>query len=225
MTYEHILFDLDNTLYPGTSGIMQMFDMRIAEYVRNFLQLEEATARATQHTYYTRYGTTLRGLQNDYPEQVDVEAYLQYVHELDMDAFLTLDQELDRQLGQIRAHKAIFTNSPIEHAQRVLQALGIERHFKHIFDIRFHAFEPKPSIAAYHGVLEALDARGDQMIFVEDSPKNLVPARTLGMTTILISEQSSTTDRLHADYVVPDIFAALQIVRELEGTQPAANPS
>lgn len=222
MPITHILFDLDNTLYPGSSGIMQMFDTRISEYVQNFLHLDAEAAREARYDYYNRYGTTLRGLQTHYGDKVDVEEYLRYVHDLDMAAFLALDEELDLRLSQIAARKSIFTNSPAEHAERVLKALGIERHFEHVFDIRFHQFEPKPSMAVYHRVLEAIGVPGEQVLFIEDTRQNLVPARQLGMTTILLSDQAHDAADAPADYVVPDILAALGVVLELEGAQPPA---
>ena len=216
MAITYILFDLDNTLYPASSGIMQLFDKRISEYVQNFLQLDEAAARTARHEYYTTYGTTLRGLQAHHGAKVDVEDYLRYVHEIELSAVLALDAELDQRLEQIKAPKAIFTNSPAEHAQRVLAGLGIERHFSHIFDIRFHQFDPKPSAATYDRVLEALDIEGTGAVFVEDTAKNLPPAKALGMTTILLSDQPDDAEHPPADYVVPDVLAALSVVLELE---------
>lgn len=216
MPLSHILFDLDNTLYPDSSGIMQMFDTRISEYVANFLGLDQAAARQARHEYYTTYGTTLRGLQATHGDAVDVEHYMTYVHELEMSAFLALDAELDARLAQIRTPKSIFTNSPAEHAQRVLATLGIERHFTHMFDIRFHTFDPKPSPATYQRVLDMLGISGEGVVFVEDSPQNLPPAKQLGMTTILLSEKVYDAVNTPADYVVPDILAALAVVRELE---------
>lgn len=216
MTLPYVLFDLDNTLYASSTGIMKLFDVRISEYVQNFLHLDEEAARTVRHDYYTTYGTTLRGLQINYGDAVDVEDYLRYVHELELSAVLALDAELDRRLGQIQAPKAIFTNSPVEHAQRVLEGLGIARHFTHIFDIRFHQFDPKPSATTYDRVLETLGVAGDGVVFIEDTAQNLVPAKALGMTTILLSESSDQAEHDDADYVVPDVLAALSVVLELE---------
>ncbi|MBC8162329.1 MAG: pyrimidine 5'-nucleotidase [Roseiflexaceae bacterium] len=216
MPLTHVLFDLDNTLYPDTSGIMQMFDQRISAYVADVLKLDMEAARQARHEFYTTYGTTLRGLQVTYGDQIDVEHYLSYVHELEMDAFLKLDAALDARLAEIRAPKSVFTNSPIEHTQRVLAALGVERHFKHIFDIRYHQFEPKPATTTYQRVLDALGLAGRGVVFLEDSPQNLPPAKQLGMTTILLSPQANDAAVPPADFVVPDILSALSVVLELE---------
>ncbi|HEX5691775.1 MAG TPA: HAD-IA family hydrolase, partial [Roseiflexaceae bacterium] len=167
--------------------------------------------------YFLDYGTTLRGLQQHHT--VDVEDYLAYVHDLALESFLASDAELDRLLSEIRALKAVFTNAPGDYARRVLTILGIERHFEQIFDIRFHAFEPKPEPAVYQRVLDALGVPAAETVFLEDTPKNLLPARALGMHTILIgADETPAAD--FADHVVPDILAALRIVLDLEAHDP-----
>ena len=45
MPISTVLFDLDNTLYPATSGLMKGVDVRIGEYVQKLLGLGEAEAR------------------------------------------------------------------------------------------------------------------------------------------------------------------------------------
>ena len=55
--------------------------------------------------------------------------------------------------------------------------MGIERHFEHIFDIRFSGFRPKPDPVVYQSVLDTLGVAGAAAILVEDSPQNLPPAR------------------------------------------------
>jgi putative hydrolase of the HAD superfamily len=212
MSLSAVLFDLDNTLYPASSGLMHIVDTRITEYVQNLLGVEPAEAMQLRMQYFVDYGTTLRGLQQHHA--VDPEDYLAYVHDLALESFLASDADLDRLLSEVSATKAIFTNAPGDYARKVLATLGIERHFESVFDIRFHAFRPKPDPAAYCRVLAALDVCGDEAVFLEDSPCNLRPARALGMTTILIGDPSQ--DDSVADHVVPDILAALRVVQELE---------
>jgi putative hydrolase of the HAD superfamily len=214
MTISAVLFDLDNTLYPASSGLMHSVDTRITEYIQNLLGLDLDTALALRRRYFVDYGTTLRGLQHHHA--VDPEDYLTYVHDLALESFLASDAELDRLLGEIAVAKVIFTNAPGDYARRVLATLGIERHFDQIFDIRFHVFQPKPELAAYRRVLDTLGMDAAEMIFIEDTPQNLPPARALGMSTILVGAEQSLAPRL-ADYVVPDILAALRVVLDLQG--------
>jgi putative hydrolase of the HAD superfamily len=212
MPISAVLFDLDNTIYPASSGVMKGIDVRITEYVQNLLGLEIEQAQALRQHYYRTYGTTLHGLQRHHA--VDAEHYLGHVHDLAIESFLTSDAELDQLLSELTATKVIFTNSPAEYARRVLRAMGIERHFEHIFDIRFSGFQPKPDPVVYQSVLDVLGVAGSAAILVEDSPQNLPPARTLGMTTILVGEPS-IADVALADYVTPDVLAAVRIALKL----------
>ena len=212
MPISAILFDLDNTLYPVSSGLMQGVDTRITAYVQQLLGLEAEAALVLRRQYFLDYGTTLRGLQHHHA--VDVEDYLGYVHDLALESFIASDAELDHLLGQVGATKAIFTNAPAEYARRVLGVLGIERHFEQVFDIRFFAFQPKPEPAGYLRALDVLGVDGSQVILVEDTPQNLPPARALGMTTILVGEQPHNRVAAAADHRVPDILAALRVVLE-----------
>ena len=208
MPISAVLFDLDNTIYPASSGMMKGIDVRITEYVQNLLGLEIERARELRQHYYRTYGTTLHGLQRHHA--VDAEHYLNHVHNLAIESFLSSDAELDHLLSELTATKVIFTNSPGEYARRVLRAMGIERHFAHVFDIRFSGFRPKPDPVVYQSVLDTLGVAGSAAILVEDSPQNLPPARALGMTTILVGEPSES-DAALADYVTPDVLAAVRI--------------
>ena len=213
MPISAVLFDLDNTIYPASSGMMKGIDTRITEYVQNLLGLEIEQARELRQQYYRTYGTTLHGLQRHHA--VDPEHYLNHVHDLAIESFLASDAELDHLLSELTATKAIFTNSPGEYARRVLRVMGIERHFEHIFDIRFSGFRPKPDPLVYQSVLDALGVAGSEAILVEDSPQNLPPASALGMTTILVGTPSKA-DAALADYVTPDVLAAVRIALKLE---------
>jgi putative hydrolase of the HAD superfamily len=213
MNIDAILFDLDNTIYPASSGMMHAIDSRILEFMSDRLGVSPEEAAAIRLEYFTTYGTTLRGLQLH--TSVDPEDFLAHVHDLAWDSFLESDAELDHLLGQVRATRAIFTNSPAEHARGVLRTLGIERHFAYIFDIRFQQFLPKPDEAGYRRALEYLGAAGQQTIMIEDTLKNLATARKLGMATIYIGDALPDADH-PADYVMPDVLAALRLILTLE---------
>ncbi len=55
------VFDLDNTLYPRTSGIWDKIDERITLFVVELFGLDGQSARALHQYYYLRHGSTLRG--------------------------------------------------------------------------------------------------------------------------------------------------------------------
>ncbi|CAA9227529.1 MAG: hypothetical protein AVDCRST_MAG26-818 [uncultured Chloroflexia bacterium] len=212
MTVRAVLFDLDNTLYPASNGLMLSIDQRIGEFVQHLLGLSEEEALGLRRHYYAEYGTTLRGLQHHH-HHVEVESYLQYVHDVALDAFLASDARLEAGLAQLNARKAIFTNSPREHAERVLEVLGIAHHFERIFDLRFFDFVAKPNPAAYARVLDEMGLAGHETMLLEDTIANLRPAKALRMTTILIAEEQAQQPL--ADYVVPDVVAAVELAQQL----------
>lgn len=208
MAIRAILFDLDNTLYPASSGLMQSLDQRIGDFVERSLGLGVEESLRLRRQYYAEFGTTLRGLHRHHSE-VETEDYLEYVHDIALDAFLVSDERLDALLGALEPRKVIFTNSPREYAERVLQTLGIAHHFERIFDLRFFEFFCKPDPSCYTRVVEELGIAGSEALLIEDTVNNLPPARALGMTTILVDEHEQPNAL--ADYVVPDIVAAVEL--------------
>ncbi|NOK61335.1 MAG: FMN phosphatase YigB, HAD superfamily [Chloroflexi bacterium AL-W] len=214
MSISVLLCDLDNTLYSASSGLLLHIGTRITQYLQELLHIELDEALELRRQYFASHGTTLRGLQQHYT--VDTEQYLLYIHDVALEQFLTFDAEVDRLLSTITASKAIFTNSPAEHAQRALHALQLEHHFEQVFDLRYFGSQPKPDLVNYQIVLEAMNVTGEQTVFIEDTQHNLAPAKTLGMTTILIDETGSYEQpATYVDYTVTSITAALQIVLNL----------
>lgn len=212
MTIRALLFDLDNTLYPHSSGVMQGIDRRIGEYLQQRLGLSEQDALSARHDYLATFGTTLRGLQHHYGA-IQTEEYLQYVHDIGVENLLRFDEQLDLALARLPARKVIFTNSPREHAERVLAAMGVAHHFERIFDLRYFEFVGKPDPSGYRHILEQLDVAGDEALLLEDTAANLDPAKALGMTTMLITPQP--LDYAAADYQAPDVLAALRLAEPL----------
>lgn len=212
MTIRAILFDLDNTLYPASSGVMQQLDRRIGQYLQERLGLSVEESSTLKRHYYATYGTTLRGLQQHY-NHVETDEYLQFVHDVALDAYLQYDAELDAALERLSVVKIIFTNSPREHAERVLKAMGLAHHFERIFDLRYFNFVAKPNPECYQHVLDQLGIDGSEALLLEDTAHNLPPARMLGMTTMLICDDNQAC--ADADYIVGDLQTALSIVEKL----------
>lgn len=179
-----IFFDLDETIYPRQTGLMRAIGERIQRYMTHHLGLSPDEARARRKFYYQTYGTTLRGLQHDF--HVEVAAYLAYVHDLPLSDFLQPDPALNRMLAGLPQHKAIFTNADTAHAERVLNTLSIRHHFSTIIDIVANNFVCKPNLTPYHNALALTGAEPQRSILVEDNARNLTPAKSLGMTTILV---------------------------------------
>jgi putative hydrolase of the HAD superfamily len=207
-----LIFDLDETLYPRNAGLMQEIGVRINRYLIENLHLPQDQASELRQRYYSQHGTALRGLVVERPD-VDPEDYLQFVHDVRLADYLRPDPALAQMLRSIPLTKVIFTNATVEHAQNVLNILGIADQFADIVDVRRVGYISKPNAEAYVRLLNILQARGDECILVEDAARNLLPGIALGMTTILVDSE----DCAEVDYCVPDILAVKAVIdSELE---------
>jgi putative hydrolase of the HAD superfamily len=187
---EFILFDLDNTLYPVGQEVFCLMDRRINRYMVEVVGILPDEVDELRHCYWKRYGLTMQGLMRHHG--VDPEDYLSYVHDIDVGGILRPNPELCRALQSLPLRRAIFTNSSLDHSERVLDALGLHGAFEAIFDIRVAGYLPKPCPEPYHAVLDRLSIPASHCIMVDDAPENLRTAKELGMGTILVGENTSS---------------------------------
>ncbi len=237
---KYLLFDLDETLYPATSGLMPAIGDRMRLYLEQRYHLSPERAHELQKRFYHTYGTTLRGLMLE--REIDPQDYLGFVHDVDISHFLARDERLHEILASIPFEKVIVTNADALHAERVLAHLGIADQFTRIFDIVFMEFECKPARGAYERVLKKLNARGDECILIEDSVRNLPAARELDIQTILLlprgsdpnaqpsrrnldpaSEKFETECPPDADLCIEEIYQVADAIQQLE-LSPLASP-
>lgn len=209
-----ILFDLDNTLYPKTVGIFEMVVDRIRNYMEDRLGFEKNLARELRQEYLRKYGSTLRGLMIQ--QKIDPEDYLTYVHDVGTEEKLSPNPALAELLESIPFDKAIFTSAHLPHAQKVLRCLGVQKYFSHIFDITFTRYIPKPNPEPYGQILEHLGMDGRHCMMIEDLPANLLPAKKLGMTTVLVGQSADGTDGF-VDYQIEDILELGKLLKKLGG--------
>ena len=208
MTIRFLLFDLDETLYPRDAGVMQEIGRLIRRYIVQEYGATPEEADALARRYHQEYGTSMRGLLLN--NNLDVARFLAYVHDFPLD-LLQPNRELDALLAWLPGEKVIFTNADQPHAERVLQRLDIRHHFTRIVDVVANGYVPKPNPSAYTNCLRLLDARPEECVLIEDTGRNLAPAKQLGMTTILVDGDPS--DR--ADYKIPTILDLGPVVKSI----------
>ena len=179
-----ILFDLDDTLYPRQAGIMGQIRDLILRYIQTRFNLSPEEADSLRRRYFQIYGTTMRGLQVNH--HIDPDEYLHYVHDIPLDDYIGFDPALDAALGSLPQRKVVFTNATADHARAVLEVVGVARHFEAVFDVYFAGNQGKPALGAYQRMLDALGVPGQSCLMVEDSARNLRPAKSLGMVTVLV---------------------------------------
>ncbi len=202
-----ILFDLDETLYPTSNGLMQTIGGRMRDYIAKRYGLSPDEAHALQKRYFNEYGTTLRGLMQE--RHIDPTEYLNFVHDVPVANFIRPDPQLRAVLQRIPQEKVIVTNADVPHARRVLDLLGVTDQFARIFDVVCFDYYCKPKRIVYERLLEMLPARGDECVLVDDQSRNLPPARELGIRTILLGSQGEADAHIETIYQVAEAIAAL----------------
>jgi putative hydrolase of the HAD superfamily len=217
MVFKFIIFDLDDTIYPRDTGLMQEVGRRIQTWLCNHLGLTWEEAIALRRDYYLRYGTTLGGLLARH--EIDAHDYLTFVHDIPVEKYLDSDPALVAMLDTIPLRKAIYTNGTSRHGWRVLRALGVANHFEQVIGIEEVGLRNKPRRDAFEHVLTLLDAEGSECLMVEDSARNLQPAKALGMTTVLVhtdpgSEIANGEDSV--DFVVSSVLDVGLVVSNLQ---------
>ncbi|MBN1487635.1 MAG: pyrimidine 5'-nucleotidase [Anaerolineae bacterium] len=188
---QYLLFDLDGTLYNGGQDMLVDLRSRIAHWLSQALGIPEFEASALGEKYYSSYGSTLTGLLKHHPE-LDPEDYLIYIHQVPIETYLIPNPALGLMLEQFSKPKVIFTNSIREWSERVLNSLGIRRHFERIIDIRNLNYLSKPIPSTFQQVLSILDVPGSACVLIDDQPRNLQRASDLGMRTILVHDALKT---------------------------------
>ncbi|MDQ7001054.1 MAG: pyrimidine 5'-nucleotidase, partial [Mariprofundus sp.] len=136
MPFDLAVIDLDNTLYAADSGVFARMDKRMTEFVANELGVNSEEADRLRVKYWREYGTTLRGMMLHHG--MDAEPFLKDVHDINAHEILGKDEALDMALERLPARKVIHTNGIREHAEKILETLGIAHHFGAIYDIRFN---------------------------------------------------------------------------------------
>ena len=206
---EFLLFDLDNTLYPRSLEVVPRIDRRINEYMTARVGIPPGEVDALRREFWREHGTTLRGLMLHH--HIDPDDYLAFVHDVDLSDLLRRDLMLRSILDHVPGRKIVFTNASRSHAAQVLALLGVEDAFTAVFSLENLNYVPKPLPQAYETVLSRLGARGEECMLVEDSRKNLVPAKSLGMRTVWISDPAPADDVV--DHVIPSIHEIATVLR------------
>ena len=212
------VFDLDNTLYPHHVNLWQQVDKRIGEFIGAYLKVSAEDARRIQKDYYRRYGTSMRGMMTEHGVRPD--DFLAYVHQIDHSP-LQPNPAMGAAIAKLPGRKLILTNASTDHADKVLQRLGMDAHFEAVFDIVAADLEPKPAPQTYQKFLRdyAVDPRKAAMF--EDLARNLVIPHQLGMTTVLVVPDGTQDvvregwemegrDDPYVDHVTDDLTGFLQ---------------
>lgn len=210
------IFDLDNSLYPASTNLFELIDIRMGRFIQELLGCDAEEARRVQKGYFHEHGTTLAGLMKAHG--TDPRTFLDYVHDIDL-ARVTADPRVVDALDRLPGRKFVFTNGDERYAGRVLERLGLANAFDGLHDIHAMDYVPKPDPRAYAAMCARFGIVPTSALFVEDMARNLIPAKALGMSTVWVdngSEQAGRgADPVFIDYRTADIGEWLtDIVKE-----------
>ena len=206
-------FDLDDTLYPPSSGLWDAIRRRMEHYLTERMGIAREDVPTLREKLYTTYGTTLRGLQMT--RGVDTLEYLAYVHDVPLEEFITPDARIRGVLEQIPGRKLIFTNADRHHANRVLAILGLQGIFEDIIDIMDMAPYCKPERGAFEKALQrAGNPDPRTCLMLDDAPRNLATAASLGFATICVGQPTTGLDACSAQ--IPHLSELLTILPRMQ---------
>ncbi|KAK5810367.1 hypothetical protein PVK06_025679 [Gossypium arboreum] len=131
--------NLDDTLYPLTSGLSREVTKNIQEYMIKKLEMKEEKVPELCVSLYKQYGTTMAGLKA-IGYNFDYNEFHDFVHGRLPYELLKPDPFLKTLLHSLPIRKVIFTNADKNHADIVLRRLGLEDCFEGI--ICFETLNP-----------------------------------------------------------------------------------
>ncbi|CBI30538.3 unnamed protein product, partial [Vitis vinifera] len=240
--YDCLLFDLDDTLYPLSSGLAKACRNNIEDYMVEKLGIEKNKIADLGNLLYKNYGTTMAGLRA-IGYDFDYDEYHSFVHGRLPYENLKPDPVLRSLLLSLPIRKVIFTNADKVHAAKALSRLGLEDCFEgvicfetlnpshkstvstEIFDIIGHFSQPnagtalpktpivcKPSEAAIERALRIANINPQRTLFFEDSARNIQSGKRVGLHTVLVG----TSQRIKgADFALESIHNMREALPEL----------
>lgn len=206
----HVIFDLDDTLYPERAFALGGF-AAAARWAADNLGVDIDPARMTALLdaghLGALFGVVLREAKPDHTEaelKGFVRAYGAHEPELNLfdDAAKVLD-DLHR-----RHDLGLITDGHAPTQEKKVRALAIAHRFRHIVytgalgpDRAFH----KPHPRAYELTEQALGRPGDRFVYIGDNrTKDFLAPNRMGWSTIEIERPAQTSLRIHKPGLAPD---------------------
>ncbi|XP_057867239.2 uncharacterized protein C24B11.05 [Cryptomeria japonica] len=232
--YDCLLFDLDDTLYPVSSGLAAACTKNIGDYVVQKLGVDKNKVTEFCREMYKNYGTTMAGLRA-VGYEFDYDDYHSFVHGRLPYENLKPDPVLKSLLLSMPQRKIIFTNGDKVHAAKVLSRLGLEDCFEGVIcfeTLNSHpepaknnnswdtpiAFMPrtpvicKPSINAMERAIQVANADPQRTIFFDDSTRNIAAGKRAGLHTVLVGASNRTEG---ADFALESIHNLKEALPEI----------
>ncbi|KAF4365019.1 hypothetical protein F8388_001767 [Cannabis sativa] len=223
-SFDTILFDLDDTLYPGNTGLSGALKRNIEDFLVEKCGFSETQAATLRVELFKTYGSTLAGLRV-LGYNVDADDYHSVVHGRLPYDLIKADPQLRNLLNSISQRKIIFTNSDRIHAMKAMDRLGIADCFDQI--ICFETMNPnlskatrpdefpvilKPSMEALKIALSVAEVDPRRTLFLDDNVRNIAAGKAVGLRTALVGKTMKTKE---ADYALEKVNNLAQVIPEI----------
>jgi len=209
------IFDIDDTLYPKSSGLNKQIQDSMINYLANYFKIPWAEASQLCIAYYKKYGTTISGLINT--TDISARKFVNETHRyLDLSC-IKPNLRLSEALSKIDGKKYVFTNGSFGHGLRISKKLGIEDHINGFFGTQSANFIPKPDPRAFEEFFSRYNINPEEAIFFDDSKPNHETISQMGTKTVWITEGEELNQEKpdYVDYQTSDITEWLEIFTEL----------
>jgi phosphoglycolate phosphatase len=201
LRYRAVLFDLDGTLVDSytalseavnharrTHGLQELSSARIHDLVGD--GVEKLLQRAFERTEIPR--SVVEAFESRYDEVCCAESRV----------LAEVDATLDR-LAALGVEMAVCTNKPTFFSKKILDFLGLSRHFRAIVGPDL-AGARKPDAQHLAFTLQSVQCAPAEALFVGDMPIDVRAARNSGIDVAVVPTGSSTREQLTA--ADPDHF-------------------
>ena len=213
---ENLIFDLDDTLYPHSSKMGRSIYERIVSYSARFFGKTFGEIEKLRETELRKHVSTLawmkaHGFSNE-------EDYFAWVHPESEISDLEFDPKLRPFLESLPMPKVILTNSPSEHAEHVLNFLGIRDLFcETISDIRRNSLLGKPSECSYRDALSIVGGTVEDTLFLDDYPPYALGFARIGGSAVIVggaecevpANLSGKVRRIASVYDLPELLGGI----------------
>ena len=203
-----MVFDLDGTLYPLSSGLGEDCQCRVYDFFCHKLNVSREEAQDISKRLLQKYPYESQGVEKELG--ISEEEFIEYICRTDVNS-LKENKELATALAKLPQRKFIFTDSTVSHSLDVLNKIGIRADvFEKIYDAKQGGYVYKQGVEAFKKFCEFCKIYPEESLMFEDSCKSLSLAKEAGFKTVQISENGQTCAA--ADYVFADINQAVRVL-------------
>lgn len=203
MDVDTLIFDVDDTLYPVSSGFSDHRNELVPKFMVENLGFESLEAAwELRQEYFKKYHSSNKGLlvadsdgrlpAGKHFSKDALDTY--WADNCQFERYLPPNQSLLKILEELSTKTnlklVLFSNSPRKYILKCCDAMQIRQFFAddRIFSLDEVLPSCKPEAAAFKKVLDAVGSTAERSVMFEDSMKNVRATKALGMWTVLINE-------------------------------------